>query len=524
MANRPLGSLLGYLRRRMTTGPAGEQSDADLLDRFARQRDEAAFADLMRRHGPMVLGVCRRVLHDEHDADDAFQAAFLVLARKAGAVGRPERLAGWLYGVALRVARKARAVAARRRGREQPVADMPDARPEPAADADELRQALDGELERLPEKFRLPILLCCVQGRSREEAARQLGWSPGAVKGMLERGRELLRGRLVRRGLGVSATALSALLSGSGLSAAVPAALGESTLKAALLFAAGQTTAAAGQAALAEGVLHAMTMSKLKVTLAVVLALGALGTAAGILAFGGGATVPPPPKKAKAAPREDAQAARLRKLTAARLDAAREAFDLAWKRFQHGYESEETVNLWSRRWLQAQLALSDRKADRDKALHAHRERLRMVDDAARVRWDLGWSARTLGVLDEEVAKCAAVQKQFENRKVTPEQACAASLRLLAAQRKYRKEFVNLKDTTDTFLKRFDERFKDQHGFTMRDPKSEFQAHLNRLKKIEESTRVRHEAGMYSDLDRHTVAFYRLEAEAWLADPRRAPDR
>jgi hypothetical protein len=338
---------------------------------------------------------------------------------------------------------------------------------------------------------------------------------------MLERGRELLRGRLVRRGVAVSATALSALLSESSLSAAVPAVLSGLTLQAALRFAAGQTTAAAGPAVLAKGVLHAMTMSKIKITLAVVLALGALGATAGLLAFGGGATVPPPPNKAKSAAREDAQAARLRKLASSRLDAAKEAFQAAWTRFRAGVEKEETVNLWSRRWLKAQLDLSDRKADWDQALQSHRERLRMVDDAARARWDLGGSARALTDIEKEMQNYETTRHQFEQGKATPEKACAASLRLLFAQRHYRLG-LSRKNRNAAFLKLHDELSRDKLGFALRDPKSEFQAHLDRLKKIEEITRARHEAGMYSDLDRQTAAFYRLEAEAWLLAPSRAP--
>src|SRR5262249_47063228 len=141
------------------------------------------------------------------------------------------------------------------------------------ADWNDLRQVLDEEVQRLPEKLRLPVLLCYLEGRTREEAARQLGWSPGAVKGMLERGRERLRSRLTRRGVTLSATSLAGLLSENALSAAVPAALGDSTIKAALQFAAGKAVAVGGAAALAEGVLQAMWISRLKVAVAVLLAL-----------------------------------------------------------------------------------------------------------------------------------------------------------------------------------------------------------------------------------------------------------
>ena len=204
----PLSSFLRHFRRQVFLRDAGELTDRDLLQRFGRGPDGDAFAALVQRYGPLVLGVCRRVLRQEQDAEDAFQATFLVLARKAGSIDQPERLGNWLYGVASRVAQKARAETARRRARQQQVTDMPAAEPGHEADWDDLRQVLDEEVERLPDKFRLPILLCHLQGKTREEAAQQLGWSPGAVKGMLERGRELLRSRLARRGLALSAGSL----------------------------------------------------------------------------------------------------------------------------------------------------------------------------------------------------------------------------------------------------------------------------------------------------------------------------
>src|SRR5262249_54637634 len=165
---RLLLRVLRDVRRTFAVRAAGELTDGDLLRRFSRDRDEAAFATLLQRHGPLVWGGCRRVLHDANDADDAFQATFLVLARKAGSVGQPDRLANWLYGVALRVAQKARAAAAQRHARQQQVTDMPAAEPSREADWNDLRQVLDEEVQRLPEKFRLPVLLCCLEGRTRE--------------------------------------------------------------------------------------------------------------------------------------------------------------------------------------------------------------------------------------------------------------------------------------------------------------------------------------------------------------------
>src|SRR5947209_3111409 len=221
---------VGVLLRRLC-GLFGSRPDASsdgvLLERFARHADEGAFAALVRRHGPLVWGVSRRVAQHEQDAEDVYQATFLLLARKAGAIRRAASLASWLYGVAYRLALRARGDAARRRQRE---ARAPG--PAPAMGPDELtwrelRAALDEELARLPEKYRAPLLLCYFDGLTQEEAARQLGWSRRAVKYRLECGRDRLRGRLARRGLTLPMALAGPLLAGGLASAAAPAALSE---------------------------------------------------------------------------------------------------------------------------------------------------------------------------------------------------------------------------------------------------------------------------------------------------------
>jgi RNA polymerase sigma factor (sigma-70 family) len=176
MAGQPVPPLLRFIR---AIGPAAsgqDTADGELLARFVRQRDEAAFTALFRRHGPMVWNVCRRVLADPHGAEDAFQATFLVFLRKAGSIGRPELLANYLYGIACRTAAKAKALRARRQFREEQcnvetaTADIGD-----EADCRELRPVLDEELRRLPEKYRAPLVLCYLEGKTYAEAARALG-------------------------------------------------------------------------------------------------------------------------------------------------------------------------------------------------------------------------------------------------------------------------------------------------------------------------------------------------------------
>jgi RNA polymerase sigma factor (sigma-70 family) len=269
MATGP--TILRHLRQALLRHDVRDLTDGQLLDCFLLRHDEAAFEALLRRHGPMVLGVCRRVLGDTPDAEDAFQATFLVLVRKAASIVPRELVGHWLYGVAHRTALKARSVAARRRAKERQVAAMP--QPQPLEDSwDDLQPLLDRELARLPETYRVPIVLCDLEGKSRKEAARQLAVPEGTVSSRLARGRRLLAGRLTRHGVTLSAGALAALLAGRA-SAAVPAPLFNVTLQAAT---AGEVSVRV--ATLTEGVLKAMLATRLqRLTGAVLVAAVVLG-------------------------------------------------------------------------------------------------------------------------------------------------------------------------------------------------------------------------------------------------------
>jgi RNA polymerase sigma factor (sigma-70 family) len=283
MAHGQLHRVLRQVRRMMGAADAQALTDRQLLERFAGERDQAAFAALVERHGALVLGVCRRVLGHEQEAEDAFQATFVVLARKARSAGWQESIANWLYEVARRVARKARSEALRRQERERQAADMQ--RPNFTVDAvHELQQVLDEELARLPAKYRAPLLLCYLEGKTRDEAAEQLGWSLGAVKGRLERGRALLHERLVRRGLALSVTVLPALLAQGAAPSAVAAALCQSAVQSAMLAATGRAAAASSVAALCDAVVKEMFLAKLKLVASVLLALAAAGAGVGLAA------------------------------------------------------------------------------------------------------------------------------------------------------------------------------------------------------------------------------------------------
>jgi RNA polymerase sigma factor (sigma-70 family) len=283
MATGQVSEVLQHLGR-MALLPA-EPTDRQLLEDYLSRHDEAALGALVRRHGPMVWGVCRRVLPDYHDAEDAFQATFLVLTRRAASIASRELLANWLYGVAHQTALNARTMAARRRGRETQVAEMP----EPAATEPEvlsdLRPLLDEELSRLPEKYRAVIVLCDLEGKTRTEAARQLGRPEGTVGGWLARARAMLAKRLARRGITISCGALAMMLSRSVVSADVPPSVMSSTIKVASLFAASQADAIPVRvAALTQGVLNAMLLSKLKnAAVALVAALFLVAGAAALI-------------------------------------------------------------------------------------------------------------------------------------------------------------------------------------------------------------------------------------------------
>jgi RNA polymerase sigma factor (sigma-70 family) len=285
MLNRQQKVVLPHLCRWIGAPVGGELSDRELLERFLVQRDAAAFAAVVRRHGPTVLGVCRRILNNTHDAEDAFQATFLVLVKKAPSIAKHDALHSWLYGVACRVALKARAALARRRQHEREAAGS-NARPvESEETRDDLRPILDEEVNRLPEKYRRPIVLCYFEGKTYEEAARLLGWPPGTASVRLARARALLRDRLAVRGLALSAAAVAAGLAGGTASAAEVSLLAEATAGAAVGFLADPAAPAISShvIALTEGVVKAMFVRKLKTLAGVFLVIALTGAGAGSL-------------------------------------------------------------------------------------------------------------------------------------------------------------------------------------------------------------------------------------------------
>lgn len=345
MGNRPVNGFLHNLRislRARTT----EAKDAELLEQFLTRRSESAFESLVWRHGPVVLGVCRRVLASVQDVEDAFQATFLVLARKGASIGRREALAAWLYQTAYRVALRARTITSR----HPPHHPLPDdlAGVEPSdVQGREVQPLLDEEILRLPRKYRVPIVLCYFEGLTTEEAARRLQCPRGTVNSRLAWARQRLRARLTRRGVSLS-VGLAGLLSADAAAAPVSSELAASTVRTALWITTSKGLAAdttCGPAVnLMEGVLHTMWSAKIRLLVLVLVTAGALAGGAGLLArrvLGAGpfmeaaaaepprqpATEPPgPAKPVRSAPEPEA-AAQQRKLEEEKLRQLKERYE-----------------------------------------------------------------------------------------------------------------------------------------------------------------------------------------------------
>ncbi len=310
MTQTSLSPVVRHIRMLVGADPAGERSDAELLERFVADRDERAFAALLRRHGPLVWSVCWQVLHHRQDAEDAFQATFLLLARQAASIRKTEAVASWLCRVAYRVARRAGQNMARRRGQERQVEERQVSRPEAEAAWRELQAVLNEELERLPEKYRAPFIMCCLEGKSGPQAARQLGWKVGTVTGRLTEARKLLQHRLARRGVLLSSVLITTAVSREG-AAVASVALAPGTVKAALAWATQATTAgmvSAKVAGLVEAMAQKLFVTKLKVATAVLLAASALA-GAGAMAHQalGARNTPPPAQKAETATKPKAK-------------------------------------------------------------------------------------------------------------------------------------------------------------------------------------------------------------------------
>jgi RNA polymerase sigma factor (sigma-70 family) len=389
MGHGPLPDLVRRLRRWAAGAAPAGVTDGQLLDRFVLHRDEAAFAALLGRHGPLVWGTCRRVLGCAAAADDAFQAVFLVLVRRAAHLRRGGSLAGWLHEVARRTALQARTRTLRRRRYEAGAAAQAGTAAAPPAPTADLRAVLDEELARLPDRYRLPLVLCYLEGRTKAEAAALLGWPEGSVSGRLARGRDQLRQRLAGRGLALTAAVAVT---------APPDALASVTGRLGLLAAAGCWAEVAAHVpegyALMQGVMGMVSWSRW-----VLLAGGLLLTTGVLLTQVPGQE---PARKAepvapKAAPQglpavlagPVLDTAHLKDLAREKLDAAEMVWKARHSEFVAGRDSFETITQASQWLWESQRDLATGAAGRLKALEGHRDRLLEIEEISKVRYQGG---------------------------------------------------------------------------------------------------------------------------------------
>jgi RNA polymerase sigma factor (sigma-70 family) len=284
MAAGRMNRLMEHVRRTVLARGGAGWTDGQLLERFVNEHDEASFSALVRRHGPLVWGVCLRVLRSHHDAEDAFQATFVVLARKAGSIKSRGLLANWLYGVASRTALKAKSARAWRQAREQLMSAPPEPKAAPRDLWDEVQSVLERELNRLPDKYRAVIVLCDLEGKTRREAARELGVPEGTVASRLAAARNRLAKQLSRHGLAVSALALAAVLP-TKAAARVPAPTLSTTIKMASLVATGnlKSSVSTKVATLVEGVLRAMVIDKVVRTTRILFVVALIAIGGGVI-------------------------------------------------------------------------------------------------------------------------------------------------------------------------------------------------------------------------------------------------
>jgi RNA polymerase sigma factor (sigma-70 family) len=405
MANGQWAVVLRHVQRLFHGGSVSGLTEGQLLDRFVTTRDEVAFGAIIARHGPMVLGVCRGVLDDPHDVEDAFQATFLVLVRKARGLRDRDLLGQWLYGVARRVALRARADASKRRARERLEAEVEMEQPTTLdAELRELQVLIREEVDRLSSNDRMAVVLCYLEGLTHEEAADRLGWPVGTVKGRLSRAREKLRDRLTRRGVALPAGALAATLA-RGASASVPLELLRSTTLAATQLASGKTLMAgivsAHAMTLMEGVISTMFTTKLKLAAMTFVATCAVAVP-GVLAVQGQGPADEAAKTQRPGLKRSSEFPPAKGLSVAKgfqpepdpardetIRLAEEGLATVEQLAVNARVPLEDTYVWSRRLVEAKAAPSVPELERKAALQAHRDRMQKYLELADQRVKAG---------------------------------------------------------------------------------------------------------------------------------------
>jgi RNA polymerase sigma factor (sigma-70 family) len=370
--------------RTQALGALSDCSDGELIKSFVASKNEAAFEALARRHAAMVWGVCRRTLGNDHDAEDAFQATFIVLSSKAASIKPPTMVGNWLYGVARRAALKARQQVRRRRLKERQSISLPAQCVSSEVERLELREALDEALARLPAKYRVPIVLCDLEGLTRSVAAQRLGWPEGTVSGRLARARDLLARQLIRRGLGLSVGTATGLAFCPTTSAGVPPDLLGSTLA--------YSAKSESVCKLASGVMRSMFLTTFLRTTAAMLLLTSLIGGAGLVLHRGEASQDQPSPAPTGTSNGVATAQRERteaECIAEMYAAAKREWDARMQQVDAGVATLDFLANASRRLLQAELEKSRTKAERVAALEAQVRRMERVEQANKLRFESG---------------------------------------------------------------------------------------------------------------------------------------
>ncbi|MFO0891594.1 MAG: sigma-70 family RNA polymerase sigma factor [Isosphaeraceae bacterium] len=530
-------------------GGATAQGDGALLERFLTERGqprETAFEAIVQRHGPMVDRVCRRVLGDGHEAQDAFQAVFLVLARRAGSVRKGDSLASWLHGVALRVAHRARVRLQRTRTREHPsggLADLEGSGPAASMTLAGTAEVVHQEVERLGSKFRAPIVLCYLEGLTHDEAAARLNWPVGTVRSRLARGRDQLRGRLVRRGL-TNAGALAAMAAWLGLDQAAHAAAGvgyraQPTLSAALAATTARAACeySAGPSApatllsttaltLTQEVLATMTLQKLA-TIGLVLLPASLLITAGIVIGreprGGpvGQDDPAPVAQATAPPAKAAPAPEVDPLIAQLLEAARKRLEAQKTYYEEGRLTLDRMIQASERLMEVERLAAATDAEKRQALRRHVERLKEIENREQAELVVG-KGTTADVAESNQSRLAA-----EVRLKREEQGIAeGSLQLLEAARQrleaQQKFYEEGRITIDRMIQASEQLMEVERSVASShaEKREALRRHAVRLKEIENREQAELEEGKSTQADLSESTEARLAAQVRLMQEER----
>jgi RNA polymerase sigma factor (sigma-70 family) len=428
MASGQIAVVYRQIGRLFGSGTVTGLSEGQLLDRFVARRDDEAFRAIVARHGPMVLSVCRSILRDPNDVDDAFQAVFLILVRRADSLCRRDLLGGWLHGVARRVARRALVEAMQRRDREGTGPEPAD-KTGPVDDNVDVLPLIHEEVNRLPESYREAVVLCYFQGRSHEEAAQELGWPVGTVKGRLARARDLLRDRLTRRGLTVPSAAVATVLAREGHAAVAPSLITMTTSMATALasgsLAAGLATSTLSISprviALAQGVLQTMSLTKLKLAATLLVATSIFsGPAVSAFQFGPGSGPArgggnPDPRSVATADQKT-EPSITQRLATEQEKLAEKAISTLEKMALSGESSRTTPELlrWRRRLMEARIEAGSAPAE---AIGAYIKATKTAEDFARKLHQTG-SASTADIDEAEFQRLEA-EKLLANLKSSP---------------------------------------------------------------------------------------------------------